>query len=150
MPLLKFKITSNIDDETRVELAVAMTEITERLLRKSPAFTAIIIEKFSPDSWTVGGKTLRSQNLNSFCLEIAVTEATNTKAEFASFIDSVFAKMTEKLAPCTKQVMSLSMKFPHTRGVLRGDARAPFHCNTIQCRYRMTPHPAEYDMYYSC
>lgn len=99
MPLLKFKITSNIDDETRVELAVAMTEITERLLRKSPALTAIIIEKFSPDSWTVGGKTLRSQNLNSFCLEIAVTEATNTKAEFASFIDSVFAKMTEKLGP---------------------------------------------------
>ncbi|MBN8535260.1 MAG: 4-oxalocrotonate tautomerase [Rhizobiales bacterium] len=99
MPVLKVLLTTSPDESTPNAVAVALTELTGRLLHKDRALTAVVIQCIDPDRWFVGGRRLSETDLASFALDIEVTAGTNTKAEIAAYIDAVFTRMVELIGP---------------------------------------------------
>ena len=71
--------------------------LTQRILHKDPALTAIVIEYVEPEDWVVGGRSLSLQRKGSVYLDIKITDETNTKAEKAQYIRETFAGFQELL-----------------------------------------------------
>jgi 4-oxalocrotonate tautomerase len=75
-------------------LARALTELTAQLLGKRPDVTAVIIEDLSAAQWYVGGGEVQRPTV---CLEISITQGTNTAQEKAAFIAAAFAELQTQL-----------------------------------------------------
>jgi 4-oxalocrotonate tautomerase len=73
--------------------------LTKVHLRKDPAITAVAVSYIDPRHWFAGGMSLAAQGKRSFWLDIKVVDGTNTKAEMAAYLEAVFAKLGETLAP---------------------------------------------------
>ena len=91
MPILTVKVSGEKSSHRTTEIASFLMEITSRILKKKPDVTAIVIEHVDHDAWFVGGNRLSESGLNSFTLDIKITDETNSKAEKADYIAAAFA-----------------------------------------------------------
>jgi 4-oxalocrotonate tautomerase len=90
MPILNVKISGERSDEKTRAIAAMLTELTERILGKDPAVTAIAIDYIDPRDWLAGGRTLAEQGKSSFYFDIRITDETNTKGQKAAYIEAAF------------------------------------------------------------
>jgi 4-oxalocrotonate tautomerase len=100
MPLITVSFSSSrYTPSLKADIAVAVSDLTAKILHKDPKVTAIIVKSVDPADWFAGGKSLAEQKLASFWLDIHVTEGTNSKDEKAAYIAAMFARMGEILGP---------------------------------------------------
>lgn len=96
MPYLNIKFSGELPPSMVGQVACTLTELTARLLQKQSAVTAVVVEQVPATGWFIGGQTLAGSGRNSFCLDIKITEGTNTKQQKADYIREVFLAL-EKL-----------------------------------------------------
>lgn len=99
MPMLNLTISTEPAPRLSSELAAELSRATAQHLGKDPTVTAIAIATVAPERWFIGGATLASQGRNAFWLDIKVTAATNTKAQYAAYLADVFETMKRLLGP---------------------------------------------------
>src|SRR5215467_12091411 len=97
MPYLNAKISTPHSAETASKIAGVLADLTVEMLKKARELTSVAIEFLPPDQWFVGGPPVSAQGLNTFFLEIKVTEGTNTKDEKARYVSGVFGAMESLL-----------------------------------------------------
>ncbi len=90
MPILNVKVSGERSDEMTRAISRLLGELTQRILGKSPAVTAIAIDYVDPRDWIVGGSTLAEQGKSSVYFDIKITDETNTKSEKAAYIQAAF------------------------------------------------------------
>lgn len=90
MPILNVKVSVGKSEEMTAKIYELLSPLTQRILGKNPALTAITIDYLDPRDWIVGGKTLAQQGKSSVYLDIKITDETNTKDEKAAYIAEVF------------------------------------------------------------
>ncbi|MBW9088244.1 4-oxalocrotonate tautomerase family protein [Rhizobium wenxiniae] len=90
MPILNVKVSGQRSDEMTHAIASMLSELTQRILGKDPAVTAIAIDYVDPRDWIVGGRTLAEQRKSSVYFDIKITDETNTKSEKAAYIQAAF------------------------------------------------------------
>lgn len=74
-------------------VARRLSELTERLLSKKRAVTAVIVEEVAASDWFIGDRSLADLGRGSHHVVVRVTEGTNTKAEKARYIAAVHEAM---------------------------------------------------------
>ena len=100
MPLITVTYASSREKPAlKSDIAVAVSELTAKILHKDPKVTAIIVKSVDAADWFAGGKSLAEQKLASYWLDIHISEGTNTKDEKAAYLAAVFARMGELLGP---------------------------------------------------
>ena len=90
MPILNVKIAAKESAELTRAVAAGLSELTSRILKKSPSVTAIAIDYVDPARWIIAGVPLSVQGKTSFYFDIKVTDETNTKSEKAQYIREAF------------------------------------------------------------
>ncbi|WP_416407999.1 tautomerase family protein [Agrobacterium rosae] len=90
MPILNVKVSVEQSEEMTAKIYELLSTLTQRILGKNLALTAITIEYLDPRDWIVGGETLAQQGKSSVYLDIKITDETNTKDEKAAYIAEVF------------------------------------------------------------
>ncbi len=93
MPMLNILVSGAANAALSAEIAGVLGDLTASRLGKDPSVTAIAINYTPPEHWFSGGKSLSGQKKSAFWLDIKITDATNTKAEMAAYIASVFSAM---------------------------------------------------------
>lgn len=81
------------------EIAVALTDLTRRILRKRPDLTAVMIRETAPADWFVGGRSLADLGAAGHRVIIRITAGSNTTEEMAAWIAAVSAEMKRWLGP---------------------------------------------------
>ena len=99
MPFLKVKLSIQESSVTSARVATILTDLITEILRKKRELTAVEIEYVDSNRWFVGGSLLRDQNVNSFYLEIKITDGTNTKDEKARYVAQVFSAIEAIIGP---------------------------------------------------
>ena len=97
MPILNVKVSGERSDAMTRAIADMLTELTQRILGKDPAVTAIAIDYVDPRDWLAGGRTLAEQGKSSVYFDIKITDETNTKSEKAAYIREAFEGFTALL-----------------------------------------------------
>lgn len=97
MPYLNAKVSAPHSADTASKIAGALADLTVEILKKKRELTSVAIEFVPPDQWFVGGPSVAAQDLNTFYLDIKVTEGTNTKDEKARYVSGVFGAMESLL-----------------------------------------------------
>ena len=101
MPYLNVRISTQELPETSNKIVATLMKHTSEILGKKPEVTSIEIDYISPDKWFVGGVRINAQNAITFYLDIKITEGTNTKAEKAKYVRSVFTDFEAILGTIT-------------------------------------------------
>ncbi|MDK1493866.1 4-oxalocrotonate tautomerase family protein [Sinorhizobium sp. 7-81] len=91
MPIINITVTGRPDPDRSAEIAAKVSDLTQEHLRKDPTVTAVAVTYVDPQHWFAGGKSIASQETNSFWLDIKVVDGTNTKQELAAYIEAIFA-----------------------------------------------------------
>ncbi len=112
MPMITIHHTCKSNAALSRRLAEQVTELTRIHLKKDPTVTAVAVLAVDPTHWFAGGRSLAEQNLATFWLDVKVTDATNTKAEMASYIDAVFASLSGTLGPTHSESYILIHEVP--------------------------------------
>lgn len=99
MPMLNLSVSLDPSPELAKTLAAELTRATSSHLQKDPSVTAIAITPVDTTRWFIGGDSVAAQQKNAFWLDIKVTAATNTKAQYADYLAEVFATMQRLLGP---------------------------------------------------
>lgn len=94
MPILNLTLSTAPDAARSARIAATLTQLTESLLNKDAALTAVVIAHQPPAHWFVGGASLTGLQRASFFLDILVTDETNTASQKAAYIQAVFAAMS--------------------------------------------------------
>lgn len=97
MPILNLTISTAPDPKQSQALATRLTELTAEHLRKDPTITAVVVNHIEPQHWYVGGRPLANQSKSSFWLDITVVDGSNTKVELATWLDAIFAELSQIL-----------------------------------------------------
>lgn len=97
MPILNVKVSGERSDEKTRAIAKMLTDLTQRILGKDPAVTAIAIDYVDPRDWLAGGRTLAEQGKASVYFDIKITDETNTKTEKAAYIRAAFEGFSKLL-----------------------------------------------------
>lgn len=94
MPILNLKVAPLQNPERYATLARSLTTLTEVVLKKRPAVTAVVIEDLPAARWQVGAEPVSEPTAY---LEINITQGTNTAAQKAEFITQAYALLCEQL-----------------------------------------------------
>ena len=94
MPTLQLKVSPLQNPRRYRTLACALTDLTADLLGKREEVTAVMIEDLPAARWYVGGQDVRGPTA---CLEISITQGSNTAQEKAAFIAAAFAELQTQL-----------------------------------------------------
>ncbi|MET3132287.1 4-oxalocrotonate tautomerase [Oxalobacteraceae bacterium GrIS 1.11] len=97
MPILKLSLSGRPDAARSAAIAAQLSSLTEQILHKDAALTAVMISHVDAQHWLVGGATLAEQGKTSFFLDILVTDETNTAKQKSAYIAAVFSAMTALL-----------------------------------------------------
>lgn len=97
MPILNLKISGQENQNLTQKIVNQLTEITQKELNKKPEVTAITVTYIDLDKWFINKKSLEEQNVESFYLDIKITDSTNLKDEKENYIKSVFDIMKDIL-----------------------------------------------------
>jgi 4-oxalocrotonate tautomerase len=112
MPIINIAVTGKPDPDLSARLAAQITGLTQTHLRKDPTVTAVAVSYIDPQHWFAGGKSLAAQERNTFWLDIKVVDGTNTKAELADYLQSVFAAMENLIGPVHEESYILVHEVP--------------------------------------
>ncbi len=99
MPILTLKLSAPPSQTLTQAVADMLLEATERILKKKPPVTAIVIDYVAPENWLIAGKTLTEHGKNSVYFDIRITDETNTKDEKAQYIAETFASFERLIGP---------------------------------------------------
>jgi 4-oxalocrotonate tautomerase len=94
MPILTLKVAPLQNPERYSALAKSLTTLTEVVLKKRAAVTAVTIEDMPAARWHVGGEAVDDPTAH---LEISITSGTNTAEQKAEFITQAYALLCEQL-----------------------------------------------------
>lgn len=83
----------------KAAVASLVLDLTERLLGKKRALTAVTVTEVPAADWFVGGASLADLGQASHRTVVRVTEGTNTKAEKARFVAALHEGMARLLGP---------------------------------------------------
>lgn len=101
MPYLNVRVSIAESNDTAEKIVAVLMKHTSEILRKKPDVTSIEIDFIAPDHWFVGGVRVSDLKAITFYLDIKVTDGTNTKAEKANYVKTVFADFESVLGPIT-------------------------------------------------
>ncbi|HNB25573.1 MAG TPA: 4-oxalocrotonate tautomerase family protein [Alphaproteobacteria bacterium] len=93
MPIINVALSAKPDADRARRLAGAISDLTQRHLRKDPKLTAIAFTHTDPAFWFAGGLSLAAQGVDSFWLDIKVVDGTNTKPELEAYLAEIFDLM---------------------------------------------------------
>jgi 4-oxalocrotonate tautomerase len=93
MPYVNLKLTAAPSRQTTRMLGGVLTDLTADVLRKRRELTAVAIEYLAPDQWMIGAESLADRAETTICLEVTVTDGTNTEVEKAEYIAKAFAAL---------------------------------------------------------
>ncbi|HEY8907597.1 MAG TPA: 4-oxalocrotonate tautomerase, partial [Rhodoferax sp.] len=93
-PTLQLKVSPLQNPPRYQSLARALTELSTQLLGKRQEVTAVMIEALPAAQWYVGAREVPGPTA---CLEISITQGTNTAQEKAAFIAAAFAELQTQL-----------------------------------------------------
>jgi 4-oxalocrotonate tautomerase len=99
MPYVNLKLTAAPSEQTTHLLGRILTDLTADVLKKKRELTAVVVEYLAPDQWLIGAKSLAQRAETTICLEVTVTDGTNSKDEKAEYISKVFAALESILGP---------------------------------------------------
>lgn len=95
MPGITLTVSGQPDHALGARLAVALSDLTCRVLRKELERTAAIVRFQPADQWFIAGQALADDGRNAFRLEVTITDETNTKAEKAAYHKETFALLSQ-------------------------------------------------------
>lgn len=101
MPYLNVRVSIAESPETVEKIVAALMKHTSEILHKKSDVTSIEIDFIAPNKWFVGGVSVGDSKAVTFYLDIKVTDGTNTKAEKAKYVKTVFADFESILGPIT-------------------------------------------------
>jgi len=101
MPYINVRIAAPKSAETAQQVAKLLTDLAVSVLGKQREVVAVDVQFATPESWFVGGKTVASQALNTFFIEVKVTTGTNTRDDKAKFIAAAYDGMHAILGTVT-------------------------------------------------
>jgi len=87
------------DPARKAAIAELLLDLTERILTKKRALTAITVTETPAGDWFVGGASLADLGQASHRVVVRVTEGTNTKAEKARYVAAVHDGLGRLLGP---------------------------------------------------
>ena len=99
MPILNVKLSKKPSPESSARIAAALTDLTVEILKKKRELTAVALDHVLPGDWFIAGVAVEAGSMNTFHLDIKVTEGTNTKDEKALFISRVLTVMENVIGP---------------------------------------------------
>ncbi|MDP3652238.1 MAG: tautomerase family protein [Rhodoferax sp.] len=94
MPTLQLQVSPLQNPSRYRSLARALTDLTALHLGKRPEVTAVVINDVPAARWYVGSSEVQSPTA---CLEISITQGTNTAQEKAAFIAAAFEALQHQL-----------------------------------------------------
>jgi 4-oxalocrotonate tautomerase len=97
VPIINVSVTGRPDPALSQRIAQEVTDLTKSHLKKDPTITAVAIHYVDPAHWFAGGESLAAQGANTFWLDIKVVDGTNTKSELATYLEEVFATLSDIL-----------------------------------------------------
>ena len=97
MPGIKLTLSGEPNPAQANQLVKELTELTSRILKKLPERTMVMVRYQPKDQWFIAGQSLAESGMNSFRLEITITEETNTKSEKAAFHKAAFQLLADRL-----------------------------------------------------
>ena len=98
MPSLDLKIASPAQAPVVKELVGQLVKLTTEVLGKHKDVTTVSVQRVQADQWFVGGRPL-APGRTGLCLQVNVTEGTNSKEEKAAFLKGAFAAAETLLGP---------------------------------------------------
>jgi 4-oxalocrotonate tautomerase len=101
MPYLNVKISMPESSEVADKIVGILMQHTSEILGKKSNVTSVEVDFIAPNKWFVGGVRVSDQQAVTFYLDIKVTDGTNTKAEKAKYVSSVFADFESILGSIT-------------------------------------------------
>lgn len=97
MPYLHIQISGEPDSGLAARVAERAALLTNTLLGKDRALTAVVVEFVLPAHWFIAGQPLAGLPPRSYHWSVSITDETNTKAEKARYLAAVHASMGELL-----------------------------------------------------
>ncbi|ALM48814.1 4-oxalocrotonate tautomerase [Flavobacterium psychrophilum] len=89
MPIINLKVSGNENPALAKELALTISNLTKAFLKKKPEVTVVTIS-FTPNQlWFVNSQSLEELQMNSFHLDIKISQSTNLKDDKAAYIDAI-------------------------------------------------------------
>jgi 4-oxalocrotonate tautomerase len=93
MPFIHIQVSGDADDALARRIGAAAAELTQTLLGKDPALTAVAVAFVPAAQWFVAGQDLAGQPQRAYHWQVSVTDETNTKAEKARYLQAVHEAM---------------------------------------------------------
>ena len=97
MPGITLTLSGTPNPVLAAKLSQEITALTAELLGKQPSQTMVIVQFVDPALWFIDSQSLSIQGLNSFRLEITVTDETTTLAQKSRYQREVFNLLSERL-----------------------------------------------------
>lgn len=97
MPGIKLTLSGEPNAVQTSQLAEEIVELTCRVLKKERQKAMVMVRYLPKDQWFIAGQSLAESGLNSFRLEITITDETNTKSEKAAFHKAAFELLEARL-----------------------------------------------------
>lgn len=95
MPTLRLQVAPLLNPERYAALGAALTHITAQVLHKKPQVTVVMIDDLPAARYVVAGREAAQAIA---CLEISVTQGTNTAEEKERFIADAYAELHRQLS----------------------------------------------------
>ena len=95
MPYLRVRIASPKTTVTAQKVAAMLTQLAVDKLGKASAVAAVDVHFTDPNEWFIGAKSVSETNATSFCVDIKITESTNSRDDKASFVKATFDQMSQ-------------------------------------------------------
>ena len=90
MPVINVKISGARGAGMTEQVAAMLMDLTSEVLGKKRELIAIAIQYVDRADWFIAGRRLTEWGMDSFYLDIKITDETNTKDEKAEYIRRVF------------------------------------------------------------
>ena len=95
MPGILLKISGEPNPALTRRAVAEIMALTCRALDKQPERAMVMVDYVPRENWYIAGRSLVELEVNSFRLEVTVTDETNTRAQKAEFHRAAFALLSE-------------------------------------------------------
>ncbi|MHA3789012.1 tautomerase family protein [Flavobacterium hauense] len=93
MPVINLKVSGPENPILAGELAKAISNLTNEFLKKRPEVTVVNVS-FTPNHlWFVNSQSLAELGMNSFYLDIKISQSTNLKDDKAAYIAHIHSTL---------------------------------------------------------
>ena len=94
MPFIHIKISGFEEETLTRRVAAEASDLTQRLLGKDPALTAVVIDYVAAPRWFIAGVALTGEATRSYHWRVSITDEANTRQEKATYLRAVHELMT--------------------------------------------------------